>query len=258
MALSHRITIFFLFIAVYLAKSQNHEDRFYFKPHNYKSIFEIANEYKIPISPSNPFQNSTTSQNPTIPPTKEFSPNPCIHHSHVFSFSNVGLQKIGRDFINSDDIINLYLDNNEITDISPFAFRNIRNLRYLDLSGNKIPKEKLLSLSGNDNLWVLIINNNRNFYNKDQYPMTTDTNILKEYEVFLNLKYLHLCNSQLGNFQVPFYVAMPTLTHLYLCNNSINSTDVVFDNIPATLTNLYINQNFIDRVKQDKLRYKCL
>lgn len=246
MDLSHKFTIFFVFITIYLAKAQNHRNIFHFKQNENRDLIKMHNKTEIPFQISTPI--------PIMIPVKapSFIPNPCIHHSsHVFSFSNVGLQKIGRDFITSDDIISLHLDNNDINEISPFAFHKVPKLRYLDLSGNKIPKEKLLSWAGNANLRVLIIDNNRDSHN----PVK---NILKEYDVFSNLKFLQLCNSQLGNFQIPFFLAVPTLTHLQLSNNSINASDVVFDNIPATLTHLYLNENSIDRVKPDKLRYKCL
>lgn len=245
MALGHKLTLFFVCITVYLAKTQDYRNQyppFDFKSHQlFPKYTNLQNNTELPPVITIPDQ--------TIPPRGWVPPNPCIRHSsHIFSFSNVGLQKIGRDFINSHDIISLSLDNNDINDISPFAFRNMRHLQNLDLSGNKIPKEKLLSLVGTAKLQVLIIDNNRDSHN----PVP---NILKEHEIFSNLKYLHLCNSQLGNFQMPFYVATPTLTHLLLSNNSINSSDVVFDNIPATLTHLYLNKNSIDRVKQGKLRY---
>lgn len=241
MALDHKFMIFFIFTIVYLAKTERGRNKF--PPYDFKNTSLEKEDWKVPVWPPPP--TIVDQPDPTIPPTPSTS---CDHKSHVFSFSNVGLQKIGRDFINSNDIINLSLDNNDISYISPFAFRNMRNLKYLNLSGNKIRKEKLLSLAGNANLQTLIINNNR-----DSHNPVTET--LKEYEIFQSLEHLHLCNSQLGNFQVHFYMAMPSLTHLYLKNNSINSTDAIFDNIPATLTHLYLNQNFIDRVKQDKLRY---
>jgi len=255
MALSHKFTIFFVFTIVYLAKAQYERKKittFDFKPNletskesqEIKKPHMYINHVNPPVDPPIDPHIYPLPDRPTV-----FLQNPCVHHSHVFSFSNVGLQKIGRDFISSNDIISLSLDNNDISDISPFAFRKMQNLKYLDLSGNKIPKEKLLSLARNTNLQTLIIDNNRDFHN----PVTET---LKEYEIFSNLKYLHLSNSQLHNFEVHFYIATPTLTHLYLNNNNITSSDIIFDNIPATLTHLYLNKNFIDRVKEEKLRYK--
>lgn len=258
MALSYKFTIFFVFVTVYLAKTQNHENNVtpfnpHFKPYfNNRELFvrfpnktenpPIERPIPRPIPPS-----------PPVEPKPIYPPNPCVRHSsHVFSFSNVGLQKIGPDFLSSNDIISLHLDNNDINDISPYAFRNVRNLRHLDLSGNKIPKEKMLTWTGNANLLVLIIDDNRDSHNL--------TKALREYEDFTNLKHLQMRNSQLGSFQIPFYLVAPTLTHLHLSNNSIDSSDVVFDNIPVTLTHLYLNKNSIDRVKEkdNQLRCKCL
>ncbi|XP_018048424.1 PREDICTED: leucine-rich repeat-containing protein 15-like [Atta colombica] len=244
MTLGHKFTIFFIFTIVYLAKTQHDKNRI--PPWDFKNNFWTITKRPDVVTDSQtltlPTQKYVISTVPTFPS------NSCPPHSHVFSFSNVGLQKIGRDFINSNDVVSLSLDNNNINDISPFAFRKMQNLKYLDLSGNNIPKEKLLLLPRSANLQTLIIDNNR-----DSHDPVTEA--LKEYEVFQNLKYLHLCNSHLRNFQIHFYIATPILTHLYLNNNGINSSDAVFDNIPATLTHLHLNKNVIDRVKQGKLRH---
>ncbi|KAG5318957.1 LRC15 protein, partial [Pseudoatta argentina] len=242
MTLGHKFTIFFIFTIVYLAKTQH--DKNGIPPWDFKSNFwGITKQRSDDVVD---LQTSST-QKSVISAVPTFPLNSCPPHSHVFSFSNVGLQKIGRDFINSNDVVSLSLDNNNINDISPFAFRKMQNLKYLDLSGNNISKEKLL-LPRSNNLQTLIIDNNR-----DSHDPVTEA--LKEYEVFQNLKHLHLCNSQLRNFQIHFYMATPILTHLYLNNNGISSSDAVFDNIPATLTHLYLNKNVIDQVKQGKLRH---
>ncbi|XP_012538582.1 leucine-rich repeat-containing protein let-4 [Monomorium pharaonis] len=283
MVLDHKFTIFFLFIIIYLAKT---EDIGYVGP-NYvlkttprgledpetgrPYVNNPPNHPNYPVEhrniqyipPTNPPIDPPTRPNPPVdPPTRPNPPVdppsfppvpktpafPCAQHSHVFSFSNVGLQKIGPDFIKSSDIISLYIDNNNINNVSPYAFRNTQNLKYLDLSGNRIPKEKLLQLARINNLQTLIINNNQDSHSPD-----TDT--MKEYGTFPNLKTLHLSNSQLRNFQVHFHLAMPNLIYLYLNNNSISSDDAIFENIPITLTHLHLNNNSITQVKQGKLRY---
>jgi len=162
-----------------------------------------------------------------------------------FRFSNVGLKRIGQDFIISNDIITLSLDKNEISEVSPFAFRKIKNLRHLNLSGNKIPKEKFLLLYGNINLQTLIINNNND----------TSKGTFKEYEILQSLEHLHLCNDNILNIEVPFHLATPSLISLHLSNNSITSETIIFDNLPATLTHLHLDRNLIREVKQNKLRY---
>ncbi|EZA54839.1 Insulin-like growth factor-binding protein complex acid labile subunit [Ooceraea biroi] len=159
-------------------------------------------------------------------------------------FSNVGLRKIGQNFISSDSIITLSLDKNEINDISPGAFRKMKNLRHLNLSENRIPTEKFLMLYGNIKLQTLIINNNND----------TSTKTLKEYETLQSLEHLHLCSNQMSDIQVPFHVATPNLISLYLSNNSIDSSNVIFDNLPATLNTLHLDRNLIDRVAQNKLK----
>lgn len=185
----------------------------------------------------------------STPPTIEVITPHTIHCEphNIFRLSNVGLKRIGKDFIESDDIISVSLDDNEINDISKLAFRGMPNLRHLNLSKNKISTEKILSFAKSDRLETLIINNND--------PPETDVEVLKEFEVFKSLKYLQLRNSQLGNLQVSFHLATPILNHLDLSNNSITST-TVFDNIPTTLTHLNLGRNLIKSVEQQKLRYR--
>lgn len=279
MALGHKIIFFCILASAHLAKSTTRLYDLRSTSNEQKEAFNEENRKGFTVAPSNVLNAKTIERKPTgtpryhpplqtslpryhsLPQTPLPSPSwpnfqtvisntPSTYVSSpdlTFRFSNVGLQKIGRNFIESDIIISLSLDNNNISDISPFAFRSTRNLRHLNLSGNKIPKEKLLSLNGNDNLEMLIINNNTDNSNEKK--------ILKEHEIFPRLDHLQLCNSQLGNIQVPFYIATPILTNLHLCNNSISSGSTIFDNIPATLTHLNLNNNLIDQVEEDKLRY---
>lgn len=267
MGLDRKIILSFIFIFVFnivhLAKTQQLD--FYKNRHKLTGIstlqentgFTVHSLNNEPDSTKSPYKDndSSSEENISIPPhiiIKEPSPPTTTFHPSdlSFRFSNVGLQRIGRDFITSDSIISLSLDNNNISDISPFAFRSMRNLRHLNLSGNRIPIRKLLLLNGNHKLQTLIINDN----NGSNYD-SSDVELLMEHETFNSLLHLHLCNDQLRNFRMPFYIGTPVLKHLHLCNNSISSTSAVFDNIPATLTHLNLNKNLIDRVERDKLRY---
>ncbi|KMR03413.1 leucine-rich repeat-containing protein 15 [Lasius niger] len=250
MALNHKI-LFFVIIIAHLAKTQRYDFKV---PNSEKSkAVSVSQDTGFSVSPPNteyvtynpPIPKPNSSPDGRIPPIR-----PTIFYPPdlSFRFSDVGLQRIGRDFIVSDSIISLSLDNNNISDISPFAFRSMRNLRYLNLSGNKIPRQKLLLLNGNNNLQTLIINDNSD-------SDVSNAEFLMEHETFQNLEHLQLCNNQLRNFRMPFYIAMHSLSHLHLSNNSISSSSAVFDNIPATLTHLNLNRNLIDRVERDKLRY---
>lgn len=245
MALSHKIILFF--VTAHLAKT----DRYDFKTNSEEKSGNIQQAEFIMRSSNNghrsytPFPQYTSSYQQYTPIS-----NPTYYSSDIsFRFSDVGLQRIGRNFIKSNKIISLSLDNNDISDISPFAFRSMKNLRYLNLSGNRIPKKKLLLLNGIDNLQTLIINDNNDFDNSNIEE------ILKESETFQSLEHLQLRNNQLGDIGVSFFVVMPILNHLHLSNNSISSSGAIFDNIPATLTHLNLNKNLIDHVSQDKLRY---
>ncbi|XP_072763684.1 uncharacterized protein [Anoplolepis gracilipes] len=261
--MDRKIILFFVLSAASMCLTQ----QFDFRQKFGKSDILLQQKKGFTVSPNN--NRDDSKENDYFPPHNTFTPKTNINLSteriiditpspHYypsdlsFRFSDVGLQRIGRNFIKSNSIISLSLDNNNISEISPFAFRSMRNLRHLNLSGNRIPIQKLLSLTGNHNLEMLIINNNHNNY--DTSDNDNAEKILQEYEVFQKLEQLQLCNSQLRDIQVPFYIATPILTHLHLCNNSISSSRAVFDNIPSTLTHLKLDKNLIDRVEQGKLR----
>lgn len=246
MALSHKIILFSVLITAYLAEQydfkSNSEETENIQQSNHQFIIHSNSGYR----PYTPPRQQYTPHQPYTP-----IPSPIYYPSDIsFRFSNVGLQRIGRNFIKSNRIISLSLDNNNISDVSPFAFRGMPNLRHLNLSGNKIPRKKLLSLNGNDNLQTLIINNNN-----DISDNSNGEEILKESESFQSLEHLQLCNNQLRDIGVTFFISMPILTHLHLSNNSISASNTVFDNIPTTLTHLNLKKNLIDHIDQDKLRY---
>ncbi|XP_070172353.1 insulin-like growth factor-binding protein complex acid labile subunit [Polyergus mexicanus] len=252
MALGHIIILLFVLTTAHLAKTEQYDTYDLRYSTNVKKA-EVSQKTKDPFTVG-PAVGPVSS---TRKPTHSNTPTPLPRYSYPsdlsFRFSDVGLQRIGRDFIKSDSIISLSLDNNNISDVSPLAFRSMQNLRHLNLSGNRIPKEKLLSLNGNNNLQTLIINNNNDTF--DCNDNSNAKKILKESEIFQSLEHLHLCNDQLRDIEMPFYIAMPILTHLHLSNNSISSSSAVFDNIPASLTHLNLDKNLIDRVEKDKLRY---
>lgn len=242
MAIGRFFIIFVILITMYLAKTE--AIRY--------SLSDFRDGPTIKFSVSKPTIIKTTTTTTTMRP----SSTPRLYDL-IFSFSNVGLRKIGPDFIFSDKIISLSLDNNEISDISPFAFRGMRNLKYLNLSGNKIPTERLLSFNV-DGLQTLIIDNNNpmNPMNSIGHNINSINNFHKsiKYGVFKGLEHLHICNSQLKNFQID-HLTMPALTHLYLNNNSIESSDIIFNNIPNTLRSIFLDNNLINRVETHNLRY---
>lgn len=237
--LRHKLIIFFIFIILHLVKIESKYDF-------YTSLSPKSNiVYQTNVTPKQTIFIPTMT---TIAPRATTTP--VDWYDMEFKLSNVGLRKIGEEFINSNElIIKLRLDNNEINSISSYAFHKMPNLRYLDLSGNKIPKEKMLSFVGNNKLQTLLINNNNDNRNVEE---------LNDYGPLKSLKNLSLCNSQLKNLQVPYYRLTPNLNYLQLSNNSISSGHVVFDNIPQTLTHLRVDDNSIDRVEPDKLRYLFL
>ncbi|XP_014470809.1 PREDICTED: decorin-like [Dinoponera quadriceps] len=242
MEIGRTFTVFIILITVCLVKTR---ERNYIIPNpTAKTHFKEQSLNTVSFKSAKIIETSTISS-----PGPISTPRPQLYDI-ILRFSEVGLRKIGPDFIISQKIISLSLDNNEISNISPLAFRSMRNLRYLNLSGNKIPTERLLSLEGVTELQTLIINNNNPI---NPIKIEKHSNYSAVECVFEKLEYLHLCNSQLKNFKI-HHQMMPLLTHLYLSNNSIESADIIFNNIPATLRTLYLDNNLIDQVEQNKLR----
>lgn len=243
MAIGRLLTIFLLLIIVCLVTSED----------NSIIADPVPDEPFINVHVSKPLPRTIATTismrpvNPTVNPTVS-----SISYDLILNLSNVGIQNIGPDFIISEESISLTLDQNGISNISPLALRGMPNLKYLSMSHNKIPTNQMLSFVKVDRLQTLIIDNN-NPISSTKIGKFNDTKSNVPNGIFTSLKHLHICHSQLKDFQLHHWT-MPALTDLHLSNNSIKFSNIIFDHIPKSLKNLFLNNNQIDRVEKSKLR----
>ncbi|XP_071868532.1 uncharacterized protein [Bombus fervidus] len=167
----------------------------------------------------------------------------CKHHAKVciprtiLNFNNTGLTRIGDVFANTSDIRELYLDNNEIADISDKAFNLMEGLEILSISGNKISLEELPWLHYHATLRILTINNNRW---KNKY--SGEYHISNTFGYLPNLEILSLRGDSISQFEVPLLKFTPRLRKLDLSENYIGSFNFL-DNIPETMEILLLEKN---------------
>ena len=132
----------------------------------------------------------------------------------------------------------LNLEGNQITKISPEAFKLLPNIYYLNLARNLIPTSKLMSFNGHMHLKTLIL---------DENMLDKKYCDLRIQFYFLNLENLYLRNDGICNISPNLKTNLPKLSHLYLTQNKIQGELEVFDNMPSTLTHLYLEKNLIRR-----------
>ena len=139
--------------------------------------------------------------------------------------------------INSDKITELYLRNNELTDISGIKlFKNLKKLyldynRVTDISGIKLFK----------NLRLLYLNNNE----------ITDIFVLKDLKNLKNLKILNISNNQIKDISVIQY--LKNLKTLRIDNLELESDQLQYIKILNNLEELWCEKGFKDMSVLDKL-----
>ena len=163
------------------------------------------------------------------------SPQYCVATS-VLNFTGMGLRRIGDFFINTTYARELYLDGNDITEISETAFDSMKGLEILSISGNKLPTDKLLWFHYHETLWRLTIDDN--IVDRS----TDDGSIRGMLEHFPRLEYLSLRRNGISRMDVQFDKLAPILNWLDLSGNKLESFDFLAD-LPRTMRNLYLEDN---------------
>ncbi|CAK9813314.1 Insulin-like growth factor-binding protein complex acid labile subunit [Anthophora quadrimaculata] len=160
----------------------------------------------------------------------------------ILDLSSIGAQKLGHLFIHSPHVKTLYLNDNNITEISTTAFQGLPNLEVLTLSNNKIPTDKLLYLKEHETLKTLLLDDNNG----------SNSNLDQMFDNMPRLTELSLKRDGIKNFTVNLKEFAPSLTKLYLSGNKIQSTDFL-NNVPEKLSHLYLDNNNIDTLTGYKL-----
>ncbi|CAK9808871.1 Leucine-rich repeats and immunoglobulin-like domains protein 3 [Anthophora plagiata] len=222
--------------------------------------------YRNPYETSNEHWNGNDrrrkpNSNPTKPPfydVEHFStPSTCPNYTQQFekyrnemennmvlNLSNTGVQKLNNLFIHSSYIKVLYLNDNNITEISTMAFHGLPKLEFLSLSNNNITTENLLYLKGHETLKTLLLDDNK--YNP------RDGSLEQVFDNMPKLKELSLKRDGITRFAVKLKEFAPSLTNLYLSGNKIKSVNFLND-APETLSNIYLDNNNIGNLTGYKL-----
>ncbi|XP_017757402.1 PREDICTED: leucine-rich repeat and death domain-containing protein 1-like [Eufriesea mexicana] len=209
-------------------QTRNDDDqvRQQYKYHGHSGVRNRYNPPTIPtFSTPRPCQTYTTC--PTPVQYVQCTPNAVLNLTHM------GLKRIGDSFIFSPDTKELYLDDNEITDISVAAFTSLKRLEILSLSGNNISIGKMLSYKSHEALQKLILNNNK--YNGE------DTSIEKIFEPLRRLQHLSLRRNGISQLNIVMKDFAPYLNSLDLSGNKLESINV--NNFPETIAYLYLDDN---------------
>lgn len=115
------------------------------------------------------------------------------------------------------------------------VFKNVPNLKFLDLSNNMISSSYLFSFGNLSNVKILDLSN-----------QTTDySNYASVDSVYPELEYLNLRHTNIQNFRSSQDNPFPKLKYLDLSENAINSRESLSVNMLPTLTHLDLSGNNI-------------
>ncbi|CAD6228569.1 GSCOCG00006438001-RA-CDS, partial [Cotesia congregata] len=170
-------------------------------------------------------------------------------------FSNSGLTRLKKSFLNSSVITHLFLTDNDIWEIEEGAFDSLPNLVYLNLTGNLIPFNEL-NFGNESKIEELVLDNA--IKNPDYKSYAKDVAFKPGVSMKLKkLRSLYLRNNNIKDIELDHLTLlkeiMPSLAYLYLDNNRISSANFV-EFLPSTLTHLYLTNNNISKFKSRFLR----
>ncbi|KAI4489693.1 hypothetical protein M0804_003875 [Polistes exclamans] len=176
----------------------------------------------------------------------------CNNSGHdIVRFVKTGLEVLRDNFIVSDYVKTINLEDNKIVYISPNAFEGVPYLSCLNIRHNYIETifENFLPSFNHTELTTLnlahtaykkLSNNNKNLNSLDF--LDSNKTISVGPKSFLpNVKYLDISNNKL--YELPAYLnsSYPRLTHLYASDNALSNS--TFKRIPATTQYLYLERN---------------
>ncbi|XP_043665780.1 toll-like receptor 13 [Vespula pensylvanica] len=172
----------------------------------------------------------------------------CDNPKHeIVKLANMGIRVVRDNFVESVNVRSINLENNDIVDISPDAFKGVPNLSCLNFRQNKrsnilnnfikyFNHSSLTKLNLAETISSSFVSDksqkdyshgdNRNTPSKIVLPYVTHLDISKNNLIFL-----------------PNYVKslFPHLTHLYLSDNKLNLYSQL--TVPATIQVLYLERN---------------
>ncbi|XP_066598195.1 protein artichoke-like [Prorops nasuta] len=180
-------------------------------------------------------------------------------------FANTVISTIGDNFISSPTVTCVDLSENKISSISTGAFDEMPNLKYLNLAGNEIVKDKLLPiLNSHPKLEKLIVDSQ--ISGGCRYTRNLNTSY-----VFSKLKFLSMKNNKVfaiynndnracdvAEYDEYYYgtpcciyvnIICPELIYLDISNNEFNEIEFINSLNCQNLTFLNVSDNRIDTIK---------
>lgn len=190
----------------------------------------------------------------------------------ALDLSNTGLKYLGSNFINTDCVRSLILQNNIIEHLEEDFLKNQPNLEYLDLSRNRLELHDFFSLSGESRLQVIILDHN-NYHFEDNFEtviaedntsndddensdkVKNRNNKLTVFKTFPELKHLSLRDVHINTLSEDWINHFPKLSHLDLSQNIFSSAILNFllRNISSTVTNLVLENVGLTIVRTEHL-----
>lgn len=183
---------------------------------------------------------------------------PTCKNGVELNLSNAGLRQINKNILSSSIFTCLNLQNNKISRIEDNSLDNLKNLRYLNLAGNKLLYNSFSNISSSS-LETLVLDQaltslTESEINEQKNCQNTDVNLHhpRNIEVSLSIKFPRLENLFLRRNNITRMYAdswrdnMPSVKRLYLSHNELTGVEFL-KCMPSTLTHLFLNNNKINR-----------
>lgn len=159
----------------------------------------------------------------------------------TLKLSNTNSKKLIDSFMDSLFINCLNLESNEITEISPGAFKKLPNLFLLNLANNSLPTTNLISFDSHPKLRTLIV---------DQNLIDKKNSTLRIKSKFSNLQHFYSRQNGIATLSLDIGEKLPNLTHLYLDDNLIKEINI----FPPKLTHLWLSNNYFKKFNATQLK----
>ncbi|XP_063992033.1 leucine-rich repeat-containing protein egg-6-like [Diachasmimorpha longicaudata] len=172
----------------------------------------------------------------------------CEDSTGYVNMKDIGGQRIGKDFLQNSSFTCINLSGNNITEIEEGALNGMKDLIYLNLSGNQLSPEFLTTFS-HPKLRVLVLDD---AFADDSLPedIPKSPTILSE---FPKLQQLYLRRNNLEGLIVPsWHLSLPDIKQLYLDDNRLESTDFL-TGLSRSLTHLSLANNHLSFFKTESL-----
>lgn len=152
------------------------------------------------------------------------------------NLSNAGITRVRRNFIEDENIKELILQDNSLTEFEKGAFDGLPNLSALDLSGNQLAADKMFGFGTHPLLELLILDdNNPPTVSKD------NSNELLADTILPALKFLSAKNTGIQSVALELANQLPVLSHLDLSENPVDPQKL-FVSLPQSVSHLYLKK----------------